>query len=471
MNELKNSYKTLPNRFYQQVTAEKFDDPELIAFNKELANELGLDFSDKDDDALAKIFSGQSLIPGSEPIAQAYAAHQFGHFVPELGDGRAVLLGDVADFDIQLKGSGRTRFSRQGDGRSALGPVIREYILSEAMNAHEIPTTRALAAVATNEEVVRDGIEPGGIFTRVAPSHIRVGTFQYFATREDTEGLEALLNFSIKRHYPEIQSLEYSQRALAFIEAVALAQAKLIAKWMSVGFIHGVMNTDNFSIGGFTLDYGPCAFMDEFNYDKVFSSIDRNGRYRYSNQPQIGQWNILRLSECLIPLIDQDSKIAIAKIEGLVESIFPKFEEYRWSLFSEKFGIKDFKHEDIDLMKIFLDYLEENQLDFTSSFYHLPELYENRYDNLKEKPKLLDFVSKWQLRVPELPNLSNINPWIIPRNHHVQIAIERAYTGNFSHFHQMVEALKSPFTKTAEKNPFSVPPKPEERVLKTFCGT
>ncbi len=296
MISFNNSYSKLPDIFYERVKPASFSGPKLLMFNEDLAKELKIDFESSTEERLAQVFSGQELLEGSEPLAQAYAAHQFGHFVPQLGDGRAHLLGETQGLDIQLKGSGQTRFSRRGDGRSALGPVVREYIVSEAMHALGVPTTRALAAVLTGEQVYRGEQEPGGVFTRVASSHLRVGTFQYFMAREDKESLRILMNYAIDRHYPDLSSEEdESKKALQFLKEVGKRQAELIAHWMSLGFIHGVMNTDNFSVAGITIDFGPCAFMDEFRENKVFSSIDKNGRYAYSNQIAIGQWNILRL--------------------------------------------------------------------------------------------------------------------------------------------------------------------------------
>ena len=304
-----NTYRQLPDHFYSEHMPARFSQPKLLAFNKDLADELGFDFTDKSDDELAMIFSGQEILEGSEPIAQAYAAHQFGHFVPQLGDGRALLLGEVIGkndkrYDIQLKGSGQTIFSRRGDGMSALGPVIREYIVSEAMYALGVPATRALAAVATGDLVQRETSEPGGVFTRVAASHIRIGTFQFFAAREDTKGLDTLLEYAATRHYPDIVDSE--NLALDFLRKVIEKQISLVAHWMSLGFIHGVMNTDNMTISGETIDFGPCAFMDKFHHEKVFSSIDLNSRYSYGNQGPILSWNMSRLAECLIPLVHQD---------------------------------------------------------------------------------------------------------------------------------------------------------------------
>ena len=471
MTYLRNRYLKLPNRSYSLVNPESFPKSKIIKFNQSLASELGLDFDDVSEESLSMFFSGQKMIPGAKPLALAYAAHQFGRFVPQLGDGRAHILGDISGFDIQLKGSGRTKFSRQGDGRSELGPVIREFILSEAMFALNIETTRALAAVATNEEVYRDGAQPGGIFTRVAPSHIRVGTFQYYASRTDIDGLEALLRLSVDIHYPVLKDLCLEEMALLFLEHVGESQAKLVASWLGVGFIHGVMNTDNFSVGGFTIDYGPCAFMDEYTADKTFSSIDRGGRYSYSNQPNIALWNLLRLGECLLPLIDSDIPKAIKKVENIFEKISPIYERYKWITFAKKFGIDEPVESDIKLMKDFLKYLEDNKLDFTISFRSLPNLRLGDFNNFVETEELKDFIEKWKLRVPELPNLDQFNPWLIPRNHQIQRAIDGAYAADYSYFNRLLEAYSEPFVFREEFVDLALAPKEEEKIVKTFCGT
>lgn len=472
MFKLENSYSKLPERFFQRVSPKNFSDPKLIKFNYELARELGMEVDELSLHELAFLCSGQKLFDGSEPIAMAYAAHQFGHFVPELGDGRAHLLGELKGRDIQLKGSGQTQFSRNGDGLSSLGPVIREYIVSEAMFNLGVPTTRALAAVSTGEKVLREYAEPGGIFTRVAPSHIRVGTFQYFQVRQDIEALEILLDYSINRHYPKIlKSKDTSVRALEFLASVCEAQSSLIAKWMSLGFIHGVMNTDNFSIGGFSLDFGPCAFMDEFKNNKVFSSIDRNGRYAYSNQTEIGQWNILRLAETLIPLIDNNQDVAIKKMQKTLEPLLANFDRKKWEHLSMKLGIKNFKQSDIPLIKMFLDFLEIESLDFTMSFRNLPNLYIGESDFFPNTPALDQFLFEWKKRVDDISKLNLINPLYIARNHQVENAIQAALTGDYKIFNEMNEVLTKPFTENSKLNQYSLPPKPEQRVHKTFCGT
>jgi uncharacterized protein YdiU (UPF0061 family) len=456
-----NRYQTFPERFYERVQPEKFDSPQLIAFNHELANELDPLLNQFPEDELAQIFSGQKILEGSEPLALAYSGYQFGHFNPHLGDGRAHLLGQINGHDIQLKGSGRTSFSRRGDGRSALGPVLREYIVSEAMHAFGIPTTRALAAVKTNENVYRQfGEEPGGIFTRVASSHLRVGTFQYFAARQDKEALALLLDFAIDLHYPYLK--ESKEKALFLLIELTKRQSELIAKWTQVGFIHGVMNTDNFSVAGITIDYGPCAFMDEFNYDKVFSSIDRHGRYRFFNQLPIARWNILRLADCLLPFIHEEEDQAIKRVEEALTPEFEKMETLRMSHLAMKMGISNYEKSDQNLVKKFLDHLQENGLDFTLSFSEIDSFYEN---------KQLSFSSEWRERVNNLSGLEKINPLYIPRNHQIEKVIDEAYQGDYKRFHEINEVLKKPFLKNEKLDFFRESPRTEEKVKETFCGT
>lgn len=468
-----NTYSALPERFYQRINPESSKNSILLHFNEVLADELGIPAGQIPDRELELIFSGQKIPPGAEPMALVYAAHQFGNWVPRLGDGRAHLLGEVNGYDIQLKGSGRTLFSRNGDGRSALGPVIREYIVSEAMHNLGVPTTRALAAVATGDDVHRQfGPEPGGIFTRVAESHLRVGTFQYFAARQDIEALEMLLSYSINRHYPELKEFFTTrEQALEFLKAVGRKQADLIARWMSYGFIHGVMNTDNFSIAGITLDYGPCAFIDEYQADKVFSSIDRHGRYRYSNQISMAQWNIMRLSECLIPLIDPDHRQSEERISTELAEIMNQFNEKRIAAFSQKLGLSGSDPETADLIDDFLQYLEKEDLDFTMSFRNLPDLFAGNQTFYRESPGLKDFLDRWKAMNPVIEGLNSVNPLYIARNHMVQRAIDHSYQGDYDLFRQMVQVLNEPFTAREEFKRFALPPEPGERVCQTFCGT
>lgn len=473
MIKFENTYSKLPERFYEKVNPDSFQSPELLFFNESLATELGIDFSGKSSQDLAKIFSGQTILPGSEPLAQAYSGHQFGHFSPQLGDGRAHLLGEVKGFDIQLKGSGQTRFSRRGDGRSALGPVIREYLVSEAMNALGVPTTRALAAVGTGEMVHRQyGPEPGGVFTRVAASHLRVGTFQYFASREDREAIEILLDYAIERHYPELKSLSSTgEKAIEFLKAVGERQAKLVAQWTGLGFIHGVMNTDNFSVAGITIDFGPCAFLDEYKKHKVFSSIDRQGRYSFFNQVPIAQWNLLRLADCLLPLIDEKIDKAAEKVEKEIVQVMELMPLKRTEALYKKLGISFEKEMGDDLPMSFLDYLEKESLDFTLAFRNLPELFAGESSFFPETSELELFISKWKDRKPDVASLTAVNPLFIPRNHLIQRAIDSSYEGRHDLFKQLNEVFSKPFENNEEMEHFSKPPKPDERVYQTFCGT
>lgn len=475
MIKFQNTYTQLPEHFYERINPATFTSPKLIIFNHELAKELGMNVEDLSSQELASIFSGQTILKGSEPIAQAYAGFQFGYPNPQLGDGRAHLLGEVSGFDIQLKGSGQTRFSRQGDGRSALGPVLREYLVSEAMHTLGVPTTRALCAVSTGEEVYRQfGPEPGGIFTRVAEGHIRVGTFQYFLFKRDLKSMEKLLCYTVNRHYPELNELDVKEKSLAFIKSLIKKQSDLIAAWTSLGFIHGVMNTDNFSVAGITLDYGPCAFMDEFNFNKVFSSIDHHSRYSFFNQTSIAQWNILRLADCLLPFIDESQEVAAKIVEQEVRELMNLFPEKRIHALAKKIGIDDYHDEDDEdefLIMDFLKYLEEAGLDYTLAFRNLTRLYQGD-QSFYPCHKLFDsFLERWKERVKNVDHLNNINPLYIPRNHQVQKAIDLAYKNDFSYFHQLHEVLKRPYREQEGASDFSLPPSKEERVYQTFCGT
>ncbi len=471
--KLKNSYQNLPNSFFEKASAATWPSPQLLLFNETLAAELTFPFRDYSKDDLALLFSGQKLLQGSSPIALAYAGFQFGQPVPSLGDGRALLLGDLNGFDIQLKGSGVTPFSRRGDGKSALGPVLREYIVSEAMNNLGVPTTRALAAVATGENVLRQfGPEPGGIFTRIAPSHIRVGTFQYFSFRNDIESIKTLLDFTINRHYPELIALEtYREKALMMLKSFSQKQGDLIAHWSSLGFIHGVMNTDNCALWRFTIDYGPCAFMDEFEFNKVFSSIDKFGRYSYFNQVSIIQWNILRLADTLLPLISEKQETAISLINSELIPLLETFPSLRAKKLSEKLGITDFKASDAALVMEFLEYLQEMSLDFTLSFRNLPELYRDESGFYPPSQKFNHFLEKWKNRVSCVEHLNLINPLYIPRNHLVQKAIDLTYEGDLSFARKLIDVLADPFSKKDEFHEFASGPKDSERVINTFCGT
>ncbi|HEY5761310.1 MAG TPA: YdiU family protein, partial [Steroidobacter sp.] len=440
------TYATLPARFYARVEPAKVTDPQVVVFNRQLATELGLD-PDMDQGAAAAVFSGNEPAEDSTPIAMAYAGHQFGGFVPQLGDGRAILLGEVRDShgilrDVQLKGSGRTPFSRGGDGRAAIGPMLREYLISEAMHALRIPTTRSLAVVTTGEQVYRTEIVPGAVLTRVAASHIRVGTFQYFAARGDQEALKTLLDYVIERHYPEAKNAEVP--ALAALKAITARQAALIADWMRVGFIHGVMNTDNMALSGETIDYGPCAFMDRYDPQTVFSSIDLGGRYSYTNQPGIAQWNLARLAETLLPLIDADEAKSVELATEVIESFVEQFEMAFLTNMRRKIGLVSAEEGDADLISLLLAAMRKAQADFTLTFSRLSRAAENPSEDaalheLFTTPTDLEgWLKAWRARLvldPQTPaeraeTMRLSNPEFIPRNHQVEAALQAATNGD-----------------------------------------
>lgn len=471
---LNNSYISLPERFYAEVEPAGSTAPRLLAWNQALAAELGLQQVSESDEQIANWVGGNELLPGSKPIAMVYAGHQFGNFVPQLGDGRAILLGDATSskndqkYDIQLKGAGQTPYSRNGDGRAALGPVIREYLVSEAMHRLGVPTTRALAAVETGEKVLRDSILPGGIIARVASSHVRVGTFEFFSARNDLEGLKHLLDYVIKRHCPT--AAEAESPALAFYTEVVERQAALIAHWMDVGFIHGVMNTDNMAVSGETIDYGPCAFMDEFKYDKVFSSIDRYGRYAYSEQPTIAQWNLARLAECLLR-IDGNQPAYVEQL-GRFEKVF---RQHYLRRMTRKLGLKEARPGDEKLVTGWLKHLEKNLLDFTLSFRALADRLVANDDALE----FGEFEQQWKKRVLEQEQsgeqireaMNAVNPLYIPRNHQIERAIDGAIQGDLSVFKELQEVLGEPFTEQKRFAAYAETPAKDERVYQTFCGT
>ncbi|ENN86176.1 hypothetical protein RHSP_33590 [Rhizobium freirei PRF 81] len=482
-----NSYARLPPQFLAEQAPTPVAAPQLIKFNEALARELGLNVEALRQNAAA-IFSGNQLLPGSQPIAMAYAGHQFGNFVPQLGDGRAILLGEVKDRngrrrDIQLKGSGPTPFSRRGDGRAALGPVLREYIVSEAMHALGIPTTRALAAVTTGEPVYREEVLPGAIFTRVAASHIRVGTFQFFAARGDAESTRTLADHVIARHYPEIGDRENPY--LALLEAVAERQAALIARWLHVGFIHGVMNTDNMSVSGETIDFGPCAFMDAYDPATVFSSIDRNGRYAYANQPAIGQWNLARFGETLIPLIDPSVDKAIELANIVIKAYGERFQAHWLSGMRAKIGLSSEEEGDLDLIQSLLAVMQQQSADFTLAFRRLADLAadEGATDfaaTFQDPQAVTSWLAEWRERLARDPQqpaaraqaMRKVNPAFIPRNHRIEQAIEAAVEdGDFSLFEALLKVLAKPYEDQPTFAPYAEPPLPAERVLQTFCGT
>lgn len=491
MFDFDNSYSKLPDQFFEKVKPSPVKQPSLIKFNEELAKELKVKkYKEKD---LADIFSGNKLLKGSEPIAQAYAGHQFGNFVPQLGDGRAILLGEVKDRhgqrkDIQLKGSGQTAFSRSGDGRAWVGPVIREYIISEAMHALAVPTTRALAAVLTGENIYRESALPGAILTRVASSHIRVGTFEYFFAQKDIDSVKTLSDYVIERHYPE--SKKHENKYLALLEAVSLKQAELICDWMSIGFIHGVMNTDNTSIAGETIDYGPCAFMEFYDPATVFSSIDHQGRYSYQNQASIAQWNLSCFANTLLTLIDEDQKKAIEKCSKVLSDFKDHFSSKLTEKFLNKIGLSKMNENDSDFVHELLGLMDKYKADFTLSFRYLSGLLQDGFDETKffylfdyqdhSRPELESWIEDWKKRLSEeksdfktiVEDMNKVNPAFIPRNHKIEEAIEAAYEQNdFSKMEILLEILSKPFSEQVNHLDYMEPVKDKTINYTTFCGT
>lgn len=480
-----NSYARLPDAFFAAIEPTPVGAPEMIRLNRGLAAELGMDVAALDSPNGLEVFSGNRLANGSEPLAMAYSGHQFGSFSPQLGDGRAILLGEVVRddgdrYDIQLKGAGPTPFSRRGDGRSALGPVLREYIVSEAMAALGVPTTRALAAVSSGENVRRDGLVPGGVFTRVAHSHIRIGTFQWFAARQDDVNLKVLADYTIARHYPEAQNEDNPY--LALLENVIQRQARLIAHWLQIGFIHGVMNTDNMSVSGETIDYGPCAFMDDYHPMKTFSSIDQQQRYAFANQSTIGHWNLARFAETLVPLIDGDQEQAVAKVETALDSFAKIHKAELEKRFFAKIGIADGSSEDWKIIEKLLSVMAEGEADFTLVFRHLSNALESSNDNqlvglFKEPAGFVGWLADWRERLQNgdrdqaVKLMRQANPIYIPRNHRVEEAIVAGNEGNFAPFHRLAEVLQQPFTEQENSTEFESAPRPEQVVHATFCGT
>ncbi|WP_336273364.1 protein adenylyltransferase SelO [Vreelandella indica] len=480
-------YATLPEPLWVATQATPVAHPELIAFNAPLARELGA--NDVPEAAtLAQWFSGNQTMPGSQPGALGYAGHQFGNFVPQLGDGRALLLGEVIDQngvrrDVQLKGSGRTPFSRGGDGRSPLGPVLREYLVSEFMAAMGIPTTRALAAVTSGERVVRQMAEPGAVFTRVASSHIRVGTFQFAAAQRDDALLKALADHVIARHYPEAANAEDPYMAL--LEAVVARQAVLIARWMSVGFIHGVMNTDNCSIAGETIDYGPCAFMEQFDPQKVYSSIDQGRRYAFANQPAIAQWNLARFAETLLPLMREEGDALVQQATDVIRRFESRFSAEQLRLHADKLGLASESPQAAPLMEALESQMHQGRMDMTATFdalthYALAPSDEHREALLAlttQPNELTAWLENWQAEQVASQDsqrsaaMRSANPVIIPRNHRVQEVIDAAYEGDFVPFHTLLAVVTQPFDESVEARRLAAPATENEQVLRTFCGT
>jgi uncharacterized protein YdiU (UPF0061 family) len=482
-----NSYARLPERFFAPAQPLQSPSPALIQVNAALAATLGIDPEWLKSPAGLDMLSGRAIAQGSEPIAQAYAGHQFGNFVPQLGDGRAILLGEVVDRegrrrDIQLKGAGRTPFSRGGDGRAALGPVLREYLVSEAMAALGIPTTRALAAVTTGEPVVRETILPGAMLTRVASSHIRVGTFQFFAARGDVEAVRLLADHVIARHYPTAAEKQRPYRAL--LDAVIAAQAELVARWLLIGFIHGVMNTDNMSVAGETIDYGPCAFMDAYDPATVFSSIDRAGRYAYGNQPRIAHWNLTRLAETLLPLLDEDENAAVEQAQDALAGFGALFEQTYFGGLRRKVGLSSDEPEDVELINMLLTRMSEHQVDFTLLFRTLGRAAVGEDEPARAlfvDPTAFDaWATQWRSRLSRdgqaaahrRAAMDRVNPAFIPRNHQVEAMITAAVERQeHAPFHRMLDVLSRPFEDQPDALDLAEPPLPHERVAATFCGT
>ncbi len=487
-----NSYARLPERFYARVDPTPVAAPRLVKVNVALAQQLGLDADALQSEAGVAILAGNRLAAGSEPLAMAYAGHQFGSLVPQLGDGRANLLGEVVGrsgmrYDIQLKGSGRTPFSRGGDGRAALGPVLREYLVSEAMAALGVPTTRALAAVTTGERVLRETALPGAVFTRVAASHLRVGTFQYFAVRRDTEGVRLLADYAIARHYPE--AAQARQPYLALLEGVIARQARLMAQWMLLGFVHGVMNTDNTSISGETIDFGPCAFMEAYDPATVFSSIDHGGRYAYGNQPRAALWNLARLAEALLPVLEQEAgseEAAVAAANEALTAFEPQYRSARSAGLGRKLGFTAERAEDAALGEDLLERMAAGRADFTLTFRKLCDAAEGPDGDAGVRALFADpgaydgWACAWRERLKQEPASSQeraeamrkVNPAIIPRNHQVEAALQAAtWRQDFQPFEDLLDAVSRPFEDRPGLEQYTTPARPEERVLQTFCGT
>jgi len=481
-----NSYARLPEGFFARLSPTPVKEPRLIKLNTWLARELRIDPYRLEAPEGVAVLAGNTVPPNAESLAMVYAAHQFGNFVPQLGDGRAILLGDVIDVngkrrDIQLKGSGPTPFSRRGDGRAALGPVLREYIISEAMAALGIPTTRSLAAVATGETVWRETPLPGAVLTRVASSHIRIGTFQFFAVREDIEALRVLTDYVVARHYPDATSAPNKARAM--LDGVIARQAALVAKWLCVGFIHGVMNTDNMTVSGETIDYGPCAFMDAYNPRQVYSSIDEMGRYAYGNQPAIAQWNLARLAETLLPLLGDTEEAAMAEAQAALDGFAPLFQTAYTNGLRAKLGLGEERDGDLALAQDLFRRMAEGQADFTLTFRGLAALAgggEGPRDLFINPLEFDAWATQWKQRFAEeggdagarARRMRATNPAFIPRNHRVEYALAAATDADdFSQFEMMVSVLARPFEDQPEHALFAASPEPSQIVQRTFCGT
>ncbi len=473
---LQSSYTQISDKLFSELKPDAVTNPSTVIVNNELAEKLGLNLKGISEEDLSNLFSGNSLPHGSKPFAQAYAGHQFGQFTI-LGDGRAHIVGEQVTpdgeiFDIQYKGSGRTPYSRGGDGKAALGPMLREYLISEAMYYLGIPTTRSLAVVETGEKVYREVPLKGSILTRVASSHIRIGTFQFLAAHKDYEGMKSLLDFSIKRHF---SNLKFSENlAIEFIKAVMQKQINLIVEWMRVGFIHGVMNTDNSTISGETIDYGPCAFMDHYDANTVFSSIDTQGRYSFANQPSIIQWNLVRLAECLLPLIDKDEKRSIEIAQNLINTFSSLFKDKWLQMMKKKLGIKDKSEDDEELINNLIKWMQQKKPDFTNTFCNLMN-YDHADDEEFEDDEFNNWKREWKKRVESkeyLDVMISCNPTLIPRNYLVEEALSEAETdGKFDKFNELNEIISSPYQLKKVNIKYLETPSKTNIPYKTFCGT
>ncbi len=480
-----NSYIPLGEVFYQTIRPEPVRDPKLFLWNSELSNELGLpDKLDLSEESLARLFAGNDLLPDLEPIALAYAGHQFGHFVPRLGDGRAHLIGETRDRhgrirDIQLKGSGPTSFSRNGDGRCALGPAIREYVMGEAMHALGVPSSRSLAVVTTGEKVYRETPQPGAVVTRVASSHLRVGTFEYFAARENREALRTLADYTINRHFPEIEASD-PERYLLLLEKAIQRQIELVTEWLRVGFIHGVMNTDNTAISGETIDFGPCAMLGTYNPETVFSSIDHQGRYAYGNQPVITQWNMARFAETLLPLIDSDQQRATDAASSRIADFSGQFKQSYLQMMADKLGLAKPSTQDEELISDLLNRMQQQQLDYTITFDRLTLSLSSESHERTMNEELGDWYPQWRRRLKNQSDtkedaqklMRQANPLVIPRNHHMENVIRTCVeSGAADAAEEFVEVLSSPYAKTDKTWLFQDAPEDADEGYQTFCGT
>ena len=473
---LQSSYTQISDKLISELKPDAVTNPSTVIVNNELAKKLGLNFKGMSKKDLSNLFSGNTLPHGSKPFAQAYAGHQFGQFTI-LGDGRAHIVGEQVTpdgeiFDIQYKGSGRTPYSRGGDGKAALGPMLREYLISEAMYYLGIPTTRSLAVVETGEKVYREVPLKGSILTRVASSHIRIGTFQFLAAHKDYEGMKSLLDFSIKRHF---SNLKFSENlAIEFIKAVMQKQINLIVEWMRVGFIHGVMNTDNSTISGETIDYGPCAFMDHYDANTVFSSIDTQGRYSFANQPSIIQWNLVRLAECLLPLIDKDEKRSIEIAQNLINTFSSLFKDKWLQMMKKKLGINDHSEDDEELINNLIKWMQQKKPDFTNTFCNLMN-YDHADDEEFEDDEFNNWKREWKKRVESkeyLDVMMSCNPILIPRNYLVEEALSEAeIDGKLDKFNELNEIISSPYQLKKVNIKYLKTPTKTNIPYKTFCGT